>query len=217
MKTLCEIGGRLLQQNILRTLSILGVVSVLACSHSPSQAARGQAVVNSSASDRCRISDREREALLKLDYKSFDQTLPDGGWRRYDGCDALMQSLLDAYTELHSNTLEPWQRGVLVWHSGQVTAFMGDYPGAIDRMEQTLKKDESPSADFLWNPYVNATIAFLKKDKPALLRERGLLAKGLSPYNQVNLRIVDAFIRCFDSSYRGAYSNTCEPNESNLE
>jgi hypothetical protein len=94
----------------------------------------------------------------------------------------------------------------------------GEYPDAISKMGQTFKPNEKSTDAFLWNPYAKATIAFLKKDKPALISERKKLARGASPFNHLNLRHVDAFIRCFDSTYQEAYSiSSCKPAETNIE
>jgi hypothetical protein len=165
----------------------------------------------------CKISDGEREALLNLDYHAFDQTLPDGGWRKYVGCPTLTRDLIDAYTARHESTLAKQDWDVLVWHSGQLTAMAGDYAGAIAKMEKTFKPNEKPTDTFLWNAYAKATIAFLKRDRPALISDRKELARGTSPLNGLNLRKVDAFIRCFDSSYDNAYAEKCQPPETNLE
>jgi hypothetical protein len=166
---------------------------------------------------KCEMTPEQKDALLKLDYKSFDQTLPDGGWRKYQACEELTRDLVDAYTQKHFATLEKQQRDVLIWHSGQLSGFLGDYPRAIASMEQTFRDTEKSTDAFLWNPYAKATIAFLKKDKPALLSERKKLARGSSPYNHMNLRKVDALVRCFESSYQAAYSDACEPKETNVE
>jgi len=109
--------------------------------------------------------------------------------------------LLNAYTEKHLATLKKWQQRILVWHSGQISGFLNDYPMAISRMEETINEDEKPTDPFLWNSYVKGSIAFLKKNKSTLLKERAQLSKGSSPFNQINLRVIDFFIRCFESSY----------------
>jgi hypothetical protein len=178
---------------------------------------QGRPMVSRSPSEDCLISEAEREALLSLDYNSFDQSLPDGGWRKYQRCSLLTRGLLDAYTARHEKTLQKQQWDVLVWHSGQISAKVGDDTDAIDKMRQTLKPNEKPTDAFLWNPYAKATIAFLKKQRPALLAERKKLARGLSPLNRVNLRVVDTFVRCFQSTYNEAYFEGCHPPETNIE
>lgn len=181
----------------------------VACAQTPSKGSDQQ--------ERCAISDAEREAFLSLDYNSFDQSLPNGGWRKFDLCPKLARELIDAYTMRHADTLQKQQWDVLVWHSGQLAASMGDYSDAIAKMQQTFKPNEKPTDAFLWNPYAKATIAFLKRDRGALVSERNKLGRGLSPYNRINLRKVDSLIRCFNSSYQEAYSASCKPTETNIE
>jgi hypothetical protein len=196
-------------------LAAMVLVPLLACA--------GKSVAKESASsganeENCALSPDEREALLNLDYASFDQSLPNGGWRKFEACPRFTRDLLDAYITRHRDALEKQQWDVLVWHSGQISAEAGDSADAIAKMAQTLKPAEKPTDAFLWNPYAKATIAFLQKDRPALLAERQKMARGLSPFNRLNLHHVDAFIRCFDSTYRVAYSITdCQPSETNRE
>lgn len=186
-----------------------------ACSHIRDERNASDRTVTQSG--QCEISSNDRDALLRLDDQSFDQALPDGGWRKYQNCLELARDLIDEYTKLHGAALTDQQKRILIWHSGQLSGMLNDYPEAIRKMEQTFKSDEKPTDPFLWNPYVAASIAFLKKDKKSLLSERKILAKGSSPYNHINLRVVDSFIRCFNSSYQDAYSKTCEPKETNQD
>jgi hypothetical protein len=68
-----------------------------------------------------------------------------------------------------------------------------------------------------WNVYVDATIAFLDRDRDALLKARTRLAEippeaGKPNSKPMNLDVVDGLVRCFDRSYRDAYS-ACRGNE----
>lgn len=85
-----------------------------------------------------------------------------------------------------------------------------------------------------WNPYVDATIAFLRKDRAALDRARATLAAYVSPpgsglppvkdgYIELafadgqvrkvrwppNIDVVDGLAQCFGQPYRQAYGDTC--------
>lgn len=160
----------------------------------------------------------DRERLLALDYLHFDQDLPAGGWRKFHtegshACDLEIRDITDAYVAKHDAELKPWQRDVLHWHSGQMSAIAGDGPRARAAMLRSIKPAEQPTDVFLWNPYARATIAFLEKDRKALVAERALLAAGTSPFNHSNLRIVDGFLRCFDTPYEQAMLGQCQPAE----
>lgn len=75
-----------------------------------------------------------------------------------------------------------------------------------------------------WNLYVDFTIAFLQRDRAALMKAREALARlprpaGFDPRDQqgrpfpvewpLNLKVVNALIRCLDQSYVIAYGRTC--------
>lgn len=203
--------------SVLRFHAAMFLSSLAACAHAMPESSSFSADLIAPQDSTCAISDSEREALLASDYRSFDQSLPNGGWRKYDKCHSLIRELIDAYVVRHQNTLEKWQKNVLVWHSGQISAMANETSDAIAKMNQTLKPDEKPTDAFLWNPYVKATVAFLLKNRVSLIQERSALARGDSPYNRLNLRIVDSFIRCFDSSYEKAYSSNCTPPETNVD
>ena len=188
-----------------------------ACAQSPVENNGHLVMTSESQNPQCQISNTDRESLLNLDYNSFDQSLPDGGWRKFQSCPLLTRDLIDTYTGRHEKNLQKQQWDVLVWHSGQISGMAGDYTDATAKMAKTFKSSEKSTDAFLWNPYAKATIAFLKKDKPALVSERKNLAHGSSPFNHLNLRHVDAFIRCFNSSYQEAYSENCNPTETNIE
>ena len=198
---------------------LVAILPVAACAQSSIRISkRNGTVFSDNQNTECQISIQDREALLNLDYNSFDQSLPDGGWRKYQLCPLLTRELLDDYITKHQATLQKQEWDVLVWHSGQISAMAGDYTDAISKMKKTFKPMEKPTDAFLWNPYAKASIAFLEKDKARLLAERKKLTRGLSPFNRLNLRHVDAFIRCFESSYQAAYSiSGCKPGETNIE
>lgn len=207
-------------QNQIRLLELFNVFITLfifvSCSQSPSKEIVGKADDVSNL-EHCTISNKDRESLLNLDFKAFDQSLPSGGWRKYQQCPLLTRRLIDAYTTKHSKTLEKQQSDGLNWHNGQMSGMAGDYADAVAKMSQTYNPKEKTTDAFQWNPYVSATIAFLKKDKAELLKQRKLLARGSSPFNHLNLRQVDSLIRCFKGSYEEAYSGACDPQETNIE
>lgn len=124
---------------------ILFATPLAACAQSSVRTDNAAVAVSESQDPQCQISDGDRAALLKLDYVSFDQSLPEGGWRKYKQCPPLARELIDAYTTLHESNLQKQQWNVLVWHSGQISAAAGDYADAVVKMEKTLKPNEKPT------------------------------------------------------------------------
>jgi hypothetical protein len=162
----------------------------------------------------------DREGLLALDEASFDQDL-EHGWRsvaRQEGCLAVAADLIRDYREANSLSSR-----MLFWHEGQLRAYSGDVERAIPLLAKSQREDDD---GLPWNLYVDATIAFLKQDKEALLQARDALANLPEPEAQLhidafgngippppwppNLSVVDRFIECFGRTYPEAYAR-CEP------
>lgn len=151
----------------------------------------------------------EFQALLSMDYKAFDQTLPDGGWRAIvDPVEA--GKVLDAYHLNNFEKLEVYQHRIIYWHAGQSYALGDLYELAVARFGASFNRDEKPNDEFKWNFYVRASIAFLQKDMKALVSARDELAQATHSGAKVNLKIVNAFIRCFNKPYRLAYNSDCQ-------
>lgn len=157
----------------------------------------------------------DRERLLSLEVREFDQDL-DGGWRAIasmPGCAEAAADLIEAYRSRRDG-----RDVTLVFHEGQLRARLGQTDRAIALFEGSRK---APKGDVIgWNHYVDATIAFLKKDREALLRSRDALAsleepEGFRLVDQdgndvdiswpLNLDVVEGFLACFDRPYAEAY------------
>jgi len=168
----------------------------------------------------------DRAALLALDQNSFDQNL-EGGWRALSakGC-----------TREAADLIRDWRRAhqvedvVLSWHEGQLRAEVGETGAAIALFRQSYKpadKDYGGS----WRPYVDGSIAFLRRDRAGLEAERARLAALPRPADfeeeargpdgkpilmpdgkpwrirwPLNLDVLDRLLRCWDKPYREAYS-----------
>jgi len=170
--------------------------------------------------DECAV---DLTAMLALTPEQFDQDLG-GGWRpmaEKAECQLAAAELIAAYRA------QPKAAGntTMIWHEAQMRAQAGQDAQAVALMRQTYKP--APDAGG-WNPYVDASIAFIEKDRPALAAARTALAALPAPPEvnvkdgffsfampngevvQVawppNLDVVDAFVRCFGQSYRQAYS-----------
>lgn len=172
----------------------------------------------------------DRDKMLSLDEQAFDQDTSNGGsgWRAVaavPGCALVAADLVRDYRDKHQTTST-----TLPWHEGQLRAGAGEVDEAIALMEASRKPREEDLAG--WNPYVDATIAFLRKDRDALMSAREQLASvsptpDLPPVqdgyielpvndSQVmkirwppNIDVVDGLVRCFGKDYEIAYSNAC--------
>ncbi|WP_369939076.1 hypothetical protein [Xanthomonas medicagonis] len=174
--------------------------------------------------------DVDRTRLLALDQHQFDQEVSDGGggWRAVaarPGCETAAADLIRDYRQAH-----PDDPGLLYWHEGQLRAFAGDYPAAMALMQASKKPAAQDPAG--WNPYVDATIAFLAHDGKGLAAAKKALdavppAPDLPPLHDgfvelpmqngqmlkmhwpPNADVVDGLVRCMEKSYAVAYSQGC--------
>ena len=169
----------------------------------------------------------DKKALLALDEHHFDQDMSNGGggWRALEskhGCEQVAADIIKEYRVVHHS-----ESYLLYWHEGQLRASHGDYQDAIPLLEKARKPPEEDSAG--WNAYVDATVAFLQKDRAALDRARkgliqtqpsgGIVVKNgfMEAHMQdgsvkqiawpMNLDVVDGLRKCFDKPYSEAYGS----------
>jgi len=178
----------------------------------------------------------DRKAMLALDEDAFDQDLGNGGggWRSLEGkagCEQATAELIAAYRAAH-----PGGSTLLAWHEGQVRASLGQDAQAIALFEAARKPAEKDLAG--WNLYVDASIAFLRRDRTALQAARDALASVAYPGGDdapplkdgylefpaadgqpamrvrwpPNIDVVDGFLHCFDKPYKDAYRSECRPH-----
>jgi len=148
---------------------------------------------------------------LNLDYNSFDQR-PGRGWRQLAEKGQFLEAaeLIDEYIAKHKD-LDMSQRPNLNFHAAQMYAFADDYKTAIDRLNNSTYAFEPPELPLRWNAYVNATIAFLKKDIDRLKECRKEIAEGPTfEGKKANLDVVDRLIKYFDEPYSKAYGTRRE-------
>ena len=159
------------------------------------------------ADDRCKYDPKG----LDLGFDAFDQEAT-AGWRALSlkpGCEEAAANMVRAYRMNAEAYLT-----LLYWHEAQLRAAVGDYGAAIPLMAKS--RGPADRDKFGWNPYVDATIAFLRSDKAALTKARKRLAGLPKPSNlnagrswPPNLGVVDGLIRCFGKTYKIAYGPTC--------
>lgn len=171
----------------------------------------------------------DRPRVLALDEDQFDRDVP-GSWRELSlrpGCNLAAADLLREYRQSHR-----LESGLMYWHEAQVRAIAGQYQEAIPLMERARMPVEADRAG--WNPYVEATIAFLRKDRTALENARLRLAAVHPPIGKdvppvidgfmevemdngpkqkirwpPNIDVVEGLENCFDKAYGEAYNNQC--------
>jgi len=160
----------------------------------------------------------DNAAMMALGVHAFDQDL-EGGWRAVanrPGCEDEAADLIRRYREFIQSRM-----GILYWHEGQLRAGLGEKEAAIALFNKARRSDAD---EYGWNHYVDASIAFLRRDRPALEAARARLAKSKvfdtsgipslrvrpGPQRPMNLDVVDAFLQCFDRPYEEAYgSDAC--------
>ncbi|MEM1106414.1 MAG: hypothetical protein AAGH87_08475 [Pseudomonadota bacterium] len=164
----------------------------------------------------------DRDALLALDFDRFDRNL-EGGWRDLGDdpqCYGVAADSIETYRISTATTSAQTQS--LVHHEAQMRAADGQSRSAIGLIETLLPlRADNPEMQ----AYHEAEIAFLRRDRSALLAARARLlsvpppegfeeavADFLSRYPgqpppawPVNLDVVDGFIACFDRPYAEAY------------
>lgn len=162
-----------------------------------------------------------RTEMLNMNLDTFDQS--DKGWRKLlakRGCEDSAVSLVKDYLSAHPD-LSADQRPQLLWHEGQLLAVGNHYGESVAVFRSIDQTEESMRL------YQAATIAFLQRDKQALIAARTQLAALPKPPDfdaaakafqektgepltwPENLNVVDGLIRCFSSSYRVAYGDKC--------
>ena len=140
------------------------------------------------------IGEEEYTRLMALSLDGFDQSAE--GFRQYSDNYELMCLLIPEYIVV--NELPASHSRNLHWHLGQIHAFNDNYEAAITEMKQAFE-----GGSLTWACYINGSIAFLEKDKAALQEALETLQKQ---DNQMNIEILEKFVKYFDRSYAEAYT-----------
>lgn len=148
---------------------------------------------------------------LELGYPAFDQQ-PGQGWRKIadEGRYLDAAALIERYL-VQPRVLEDWQRVNLRFHAAQLYAFAGQNEPALAHLRVALLRDEPPNSPIRWNAYVQATMAFLERDRKKLAELREVIADGPRLLGGVpNLDVVERLLKCFDRPYSVAYRGKSE-------
>lgn len=179
-------------------------------------------LASNSATESCAV---DASKFLDLPFDQFDQDLS-GGWRKLkqDGCIEQAAEILSEYRS-NRHDLNDGQRSALLWHEGQLYAFLGK----VDRAVPLMLAAVPPNDDGSFSEYAIGSVAFLRRDKHGLIRARNRLSSMKRPSDwpdfiettfegkkvQVstpwppNLNSLNGLIRCFDIPYSRAYF--CRP------
>lgn len=136
---------------------------------------------------------------IKLDYKAFDQSPPDGGWRalQVQGQELQIAEVIDYYLKCRSG-LTNEQKATLVFHAGQIYGDLGKNNLAIERMKQAY--DDTLDKKYHWNSYIEGSIAFLERDLKKLkaARDKVQAAEADHPY----VETLSDLVRCYHRPYK---------------
>lgn len=143
------------------------------------------------------LTQTQIDSLMALGFEAFDQDM-EGGWRYYGNQMefATAADLIQRYLKQHPE-IEEHQQAVMHWHAGQMLALDGQNDMAVLEMEASRKENDV----MLWNEYLDATVAFLEKDRQTFETNlKALEAMGNNP----NLKLLKILEANFDKTYREA-------------
>jgi hypothetical protein len=158
----------------------------------------------------CKISAQQLDLLVEQEFWTFDQTIFGHRYlfRPAALCKTTSAHLIDSYLLTQQSGLLPYQSRILYFHAGQDYAMANTYGVAIARFQNSFNKEEPADPELHWNAYVLATLAFLNKDNAALAEARAKFPDPSTGGDAINVKVVDRFLKCFESSYLDAYSGT---------
>lgn len=155
----------------------------------------------------CGLDEAERARLLALDEEAFDQDM-DGGWRAVaapgPACFTPAAELILAYVEQHGEAA--LERPTLAyWHAGQMFAMAGETERALTEFRRSYQDATDNEMAGMWNRYADGTIAFLERDREALIAARDALPAMMGS----NRDVLDGFVNCWDRPIMEAYQREC--------
>lgn len=141
-------------------------------------------------------------ALMHESFQQFDQQLG-SGWRTLE----LKPDYPDAATAIlrykteHAAELKGWQQDSLSFHLAHVYALAGERSKAINWFKRSMGDPSWGNA-----AYIEAFIAFLQNDKPALIKARKIIATtNPGPWQKQDLSEIDAMVEYFGEPFEAAW------------
>jgi len=148
----------------------------------------------------CSVPADESTRQAQLAYSAFDSQTGPYGWRGLSGrgCVESAVSLLASYEASNISRVTAPEAMELAFHIGQVLALSGREQESIAHFERAL----GATATTEWRTYVEATLAFLRRDTVALKTAHDRYA-AVAP-GSMRLRFIKGYIACPDDPYAKA-------------
>ncbi|MBN8554944.1 MAG: hypothetical protein J0L93_05825 [Deltaproteobacteria bacterium] len=162
------------------------------------------------SAEECRLTSQQIQDNLKLDWKEFDQT-QNMGHRLLaaKGCYLEAALLTDSYNLQNRDLIDPSKLRILYFHAGQMYAYAELNEVAVSRMMNSLNPKEDMNPELNWNDYVQASVAFLRNDRESLeIFQKKLAAGKASEGNDLNLSVVNNFLKCLGKPYSWPYGRS---------
>lgn len=159
----------------------------------------------------CAVSDDMRARALKLSWDEFDQqsaspvsfrAIANRGCKREAG-------ELVLYYLAHKGGLNESQQRLSRFHAGQLLAEAGEEARALELIRSAYWPEQPGDSPLDWNTYVAGVVAFLEKNRTALILARERLEKA-GGSNLINARVLKRMEKCFDKSYADVWLPACE-------
>lgn len=191
-------------------LHFLFILALANCTSTPTSL-RSPANTGGNPPRDCQLNEEQETSLLSLDYKSFDQDPPRGGYRSVSakGCCREAAQLIVKYRTLHTDSLKPFDSYVLSFHAGQLYTKAGDKELGLEMVKNAIDPAYANDPKDTWNLFVRGTIAFLENDLTSLksVHAKYVELRGTSekvPYG------MDAIENLIDSAQKGEGYGACE-------
>jgi hypothetical protein len=157
-------------------------------------------VATAASTGACVVTPAEVSRQALLAYAAFDGQPAPTGWRSLSGsgCVDAAVALLGAYEAANASRLRPAESMELSFHTGQVLALAGREQESISHFERSLRNDATPE----WRGYVEATLAFLRRDLEAL-KAAHVRYSAVAP-GSMRLRFIKGFLACPNEPYAKA-------------
>lgn len=139
--------------------------------------------------------------LMSLPYDAFDIGDGPAAWRLLlnRGCVDTAVATLEAYRQANEAQMTPEQRSEIHFHMGQALAMSGRNADSIPHFQHAAAVGGSAE----WMAYVDAHLAFVRKDRAALVRALAAYEKAANP-ESMRLRFIRGFLKCVDKPYMEA-------------